>query len=993
MDHPGRLVTQDELLEAIWPDTYVQPEVLRKYILELRKILGDRPKDPLFIETIPKRGYQFVAPVTETGAGRADSEPRSALLAGPDSAPVGRLNELEQLHDYFRSAVRGQRRVIFVTGECGAGKTTLIDAFERSIAAPGIQIARGQCAEGYGGQEAYYPVLEALGQLIRSSAFQKVIQVLTSTAPTWLIQFPHLLKPDQREELQREIMGATRERMVRELCEAVETLTADTPLVLILEDLHWVDNSTLDVISALARRRATAKLLLLATYRPVDVILRQSSLKALKQDLGIHRLCFDISLERLTEDSVREYLTGEFPNSVLPESLATLVHNRSDGNPLFMAALTEEMVAKGVVEQRDGSWQLVTPVEEIELGVPDTLQQMIELQVDQLNDAEQRVLKAASVAGQRFSAWSVSAALNEETAPIEEICEKFTHRGQFLRRGRGAAPIGSGLSANYEFRHSLYREALYRRLPPTQKATMHSHLAEAAQTLLGAEGEREFATKLAHHFEHARRIQPAVRYLLLAAANAGVKYAHRESIALLERALRLLGSEPTDAGRQTEIEVLEAISDAHYALGEMERSARIDERAATLAGERGMKIAQVNALTRSARALAFLDPDDCVIVCERAAEICASIDEPLLQARSELLAACWRIVTSGWTQSDADLCAEAREKITRFHAPGLAAYQEILYAHVQSLQGEYIDSCRIADAGLLRANEIHSLVMYLSCLSSKALALIHLGWWGELRRVLTHGLDLARKNGNAPWAGIFGAMLAWLHMQSCDFDGARRLAKELVNEQVEEPMGQAQCIALLTVGFCDLATGHAQRAMGPLVRVRDRQAKPRVFLQWYWRMISKFALIGAWLELGDLDEAQAESQIFLEEMQTTADPALRAPAWDAVARVAAARGELSYSLECSDNAVAEMRGFDLPSVAWRVHSTASLLHSKAGHPEEAAAHLEKSTAALRMVAASFEQDDSLRASLLAAASGLEAKLQHELEHARVSGAPDRAETR
>src|SRR3979490_1234024 len=99
------------------------------------------------------------------------------------------------------------------------------------------------------------------------------------------------------------------------MCEALESLTAQDSLVLILEDLHWVDPSTLDFISALARRRGPAKLMVVATYRPGEVILRQSPRQALKQGLMIHRLCDEIPLERLTRSDVAEYFTNEFPDA------------------------------------------------------------------------------------------------------------------------------------------------------------------------------------------------------------------------------------------------------------------------------------------------------------------------------------------------------------------------------------------------------------------------------------------------------------------------------------------------------------------------------------------------------------------------------------------------------------------------------------------------------------------------------------------------------
>src|SRR5260370_39582846 len=108
--------------------------------------------------------------------------------------------------------------------------------------------------------------------------------MLAKHAPTWLAQFPSLVKPEQRDWLQREILGSTPGRMVREICEALEAMTAQGPLIMVLEDLHWVGNSTLDVISVLARRRVPAKTRRIATYRPAAGLLFQGQAKKLKQD-------------------------------------------------------------------------------------------------------------------------------------------------------------------------------------------------------------------------------------------------------------------------------------------------------------------------------------------------------------------------------------------------------------------------------------------------------------------------------------------------------------------------------------------------------------------------------------------------------------------------------------------------------------------------------------------------------------------------------------
>src|SRR3984957_14647480 len=279
VDHPGRLVTQDELLDGVWPDTHVQPDVLKRHILDIRAVLGDHPKSPVFIETLPRRGYQFIAPI------RDDVSEAAEPTRQGQGVIVGRGRALGDLREHVRRAIGAQRQIVFVTGEPGIGKTTLVDELQRRPGTDGIvRTARGQCVEGYGGTEAYYPVLDALGKLCRSPGGDSVVQILASHAPTWLVQFPALVTREQRDTLRRELLGATRERMLREIGEALELITARIPLLLVLADLQWAGPATIDLLSALARARAQAKLMMIGTYRTVDVSPSEHPLKRVKQE-------------------------------------------------------------------------------------------------------------------------------------------------------------------------------------------------------------------------------------------------------------------------------------------------------------------------------------------------------------------------------------------------------------------------------------------------------------------------------------------------------------------------------------------------------------------------------------------------------------------------------------------------------------------------------------------------------------------------------------
>jgi predicted ATPase len=543
VENPGRLVTHDELLDALWPETYVQPQVLRTYVLDLRKVLGDDAGHPRFIQTLPKRGYCFVAPVTDsaeierTGT-KHDGTTGTAVPEGKARKIVGREGELARLKAQVELLASGQRRTVFVTGETGIGKTALVDAFCQQVGSSlQASVAHGQCVEGFGRKEEYYPVMEALGQLCASPDGERACRILARMAPVWLAA----LGREPETATITAARSAAQERMPGDLCGALEELAVARPLILIFEDLHWADNSTLHLISALARRRAQVKLMVLATYRPQDVA-TEHPLKRLKQDLLMRRLCVEIALAPLSQTSVRELLSGELTQEALPPGLVGLVHQHSEGNPLFVIAILEHLISQRflVREGTDGvaRWEHRAPLQEMEASVPAGLAQMIELEIERLSPENQHILEAGSLISVAFPAWAVAAALEEDAVEIEEACDGLARRLYFLERaGQDELPDGTR-SAFYVFAHGLYREVLYKRQVATQRAKRHIRVAERLGELFAGR-EANVAREMALHYEAAGNWQRAASALRAAAQHARQRQAKAEAAELLEHALRI----------------------------------------------------------------------------------------------------------------------------------------------------------------------------------------------------------------------------------------------------------------------------------------------------------------------------------------------------------------------------------------------------------------------------------------------------------------------
>jgi predicted ATPase len=551
-------------------------------MLELRKVLNDDAGKPRFILTLPKRGYRFVAPVKDwsgadwsktDSAGLHEVEVSATPVATLDNsrAPtlVDRVEELARLKAQFDLSAGGQRRVVFVTGEAGIGKTALVDAFFRRLVSS-ASVARGQCVEGFGGKEEYYPVMEALGQLCASPDGERACRILARIAPVWLAALGRGSETGAP--------FAAQQRMPGDLCAAFEELAAEKPLVLVFEDVHWADDSTLHLISALARRRAPARLMILVTYRPRHGARAGSSfgsngsshsgsgngsrdeshdsvteqpLTGLKQDLLLRRLCVEITLAPLSKKSVKELLSKELNQEMLPPGLASFVHQRSEGNPLFVLAILEHLTAQhflvheGAHEQSEGTvrWEERVPFQELEqemeASVPDGLAQMIELEIERLSQREQRLLEAGSLISTAFPAWAVAAALAEDATETEEACDALARRLYFVQRaGQDELPDGTR-SAFYVFAHELYREVLYRRQTATRRARRHIRVAERLRELF-AEREASVAREMAMHYEAAGEWRSAAQALRAAASHARQRHAVAEAAELLEHGLRVV---------------------------------------------------------------------------------------------------------------------------------------------------------------------------------------------------------------------------------------------------------------------------------------------------------------------------------------------------------------------------------------------------------------------------------------------------------------------
>jgi DNA-binding winged helix-turn-helix (wHTH) protein/predicted ATPase len=543
IENPDRLVSKAELIGAVWPKTRVVEGALKVSIGEIRKALGDNEGTFKFIETVGKKGYRFVAPLSL----RLPEFGKDSFIPF-----VGRAAELVQLRHYLEIAHTGKRQVVFVTGEPGIGKTTLVEAFLKTLPPnDSVITAHGQCIEQYGASEAYLPILDSLDRMCNGPNRQCILQLLRQYAPSWLVNLPHIIDPTERSVLEQQTVGLTPERRLREIAACFETLAKEQTLLLVLEDLHWVDPSTLALIAFLAQRQEAARLMLIGTYRESEIQSQKHPLKQAKENLQLHHKCSQIPLRFLTRSAVGEYLTARFETPLISKQLFSTVYRRSEGNPLFMVGVTDYLIAREAITLENGSVEIADKAEKE--TTPATIRQLIERQFERLDPEDRELLEVAGVYGMSFSAAVIARTSDMTIEEVEKQCDRLVDREHFLQRtGTAHWPDGT-VSSQYSFIHALYQNVIYDRIGDARKTRLNQTIGMTLEAGYAGATE-EIAAELTTHFERARDQVKTARYLLEAAQRSFKQCAFHETLNYTKRGLETAPSLP-DPGQRSELEL------------------------------------------------------------------------------------------------------------------------------------------------------------------------------------------------------------------------------------------------------------------------------------------------------------------------------------------------------------------------------------------------------------------------------------------------------
>ena len=877
---------------------------------------------------------------------------------------VGRAVELTRLERLLGEALAGAGRVVFITGEPGIGKTALVEELLRRARGRGAALAvgRGRCVEQYGTGEAYLPFFEALAALLAGRARERATAALRKCAPTWCLQLPAAIESGSVERLQQETIGATKERMLRELGDALAALSASTPLLLLLEDLHWADAPSIDLLRHLAARVTDQRLLIVATFRQADIESGNHPLKACKVELSAHRKCEELALAPLAGEDIGKYMAAAFPDNDFPHELVVHIARRSEGHPLFATSLAQFLVERGDVVRKDGRWRLARPLAELELAAPESVRALLRKKVAGLDAEDQRVLQYASVEGEEFSSTVLARLLGVDELGLEERLDRLSRVNHLLfHRGEEELPDGE-VATRYRFAHALYQNVLYGELVAKRRILLHRQAGEELLKHYGRQAPR-IGTQLATHFERGRDFPRAIEYLLHAADNATRVYANDEAKSHLDHALALVDKLPEEERPRQSLPVLQkrgavsfglsrfdgAVADFSGALAEARRSADV---ASEFAALNGLTLSHFfgHALDEMQRTAA-----EALDVAARAGSDAMRADTMVLLALKDLaygeVAACKRLLD--------ETLVLARAVDNRTALASALAWRGSLHF----FQTEYAQALEVLTEARHRANELRDSFVAQDAILMLGLSLGNLGRISEALAMLEEGIVMARRNGDRFWYPRMPNCIGWIYREMGDLERAEKHDRDGVEIGRAHHVLEAEANSLINVGIDHACRGEAEKTTAAFREVESIFARDAWF-RWRYDLRLQAASAAHWLGLGDTARAELHAQQLFERATRYGAHKYIAVAHQLRAELSTARGDLAQAEAELRTALEVLRGNPCLLVAWKVEAAHGRACAGLGDLERARASFARAAAVVRTIAGHIG-DERLRAIFVA----------------------------
>ncbi len=548
ISHTRRTISKAELIREVWQAEVVSDSSIPTCVTALRRALSDDPNSPRYIQTIRGRGYRFIASAVVGAGNQIDSDQQSAATSKAKTF-VGRESEMASLTTGLSQALSGDPRTFLLLGEAGMGKTRLIEEFHHVAIDHGATVLVGRCREEEGAP-AFWPWIQILRTHIESgcretlSSLEPHAAVISQMLPEISTIFPSITPLLDVEAEQ------ARFRLLDAVTRFLQASAKQKPLVLMIDDLHRADTSSLILLEFLVRDLRRSPILILGAYRVLDIIgdtVREQCLKRVARA----ETARSIQLNGISQSAVGE-LVGQPENAELVSAL----YEQSAGNPFFLTQLIHLIEVDPVKSTNKSAdhWRFSLP-----FGIKDAIaSQLVGLPIK-----TQEALTIAAVLGRNFSAEILARGLN---IPFPETLERLEPAilGRLIENTDH--PPGT-----YRFSHALLRDVTYDQIPMPVRSRLHKQIGEILETLHESDLEACIA-ELAYHFRESADVGDAgkaIAYCIAAGEQAAFRLAHENAPEHFQSALRLMDLQEI-ADPRKRCELLIQLGAAEMRIGERE---------------------------------------------------------------------------------------------------------------------------------------------------------------------------------------------------------------------------------------------------------------------------------------------------------------------------------------------------------------------------------------------------------------------------------------
>jgi DNA-binding CsgD family transcriptional regulator/tetratricopeptide (TPR) repeat protein len=813
---------------------------------------------------------------------------------------VGRDQELGVLEQALSAAFDGQGVLVLVSGEAGIGKTSLIEVAARRAEGLGTTTATGRCYEG-SGAPAFAPWHDLFADLGIVSSLD------AATLPPPFGNGPAV-------------------ESAYELMQTVASQIADAarlrPLILLLDDLHWADQDTLDLLWFVSRDLRSTPLAVLATYRPEEVRRGHplyAALPRLQRDRPVER----IHLAPLSQgDALRIVETSYGPCS--PE-LGAYLHARSDGHPFFMVELLRHMAERRLLE-RNASGQLVPPVEEI--GVPSILEQVIIQRIGRLGDDTEGLLEVAAIVGQE---WDLEV--------VERVLEWPEDRTlAALEAGLGAHLVvgDAARTDRHRFAHALIRDVLSSQVVARRRRQLHARVGAVLDGLGdGGDDPAVDPAALAYHFAAAESWEKAARYGLAAGDAARDRYATHSAARQYEQARDAARHVAGAAGQQLSIVLAGRLGQVYQVLNQQEQAETAFVQMHETAHAGGDRRAEGEALAWLALIRARLNRmAEARVTGEQAMRLADDLGDMSLRALAHAIVGHVLVVTG-------DLEAGARqtevtEELAREAGRDDVLRQALLDQALMAVwRGAYAHAVSLADEALAYAREAHDAQGYGGACMRLGLALGEAGRYDEATRRVQQGLDHAHESGERRNLAKLLNTMGWLHAELGDAPSAERWDRQALEVSRQENavwVIEAERYSLLNLATDALLASNVREAQAYLNEIEpllDRSQYSR------FRYLNRYQLLRSELALVQADQPTAarwaEEALALAEAKGVQKNVARGQVL--MGRALVALGRPAEAVERLASAVEIADAIGHGSLRWQTRLWLARARSAAGHAD------------------------------------------------------------